>query len=198
MKKEETEAIFEDDPRAAYLGTVTGWISRDGYFYGNNEKAARYAGSTHKMCKCGNIFKKNSYCALCHEINTLDRYHAMKECENAKGDMFFSDAYHSFFSDVEQILEFMHENEISLVEDLRLQPTRPNKCFVPDVIDLYSGILPEDGDIHSIPESVLLVFDELKQKLKEIDATLSWEPINAKLSKEQVEEIQREFNASLQ
>lgn len=196
MKKEETEAIFEDDPRAAYLGTVTGWISRDGYFYGNHEKAARYAGSTHKMCKCGNIFKKNSYCALCHEMNVIDRYHGMKECENAPGNMFFSDAFDEYFPDVEEIVEFMYDNDVRVVEDLRLQPTRPNKCFAPDAIDLYSGILPDDGDYHSIPESVLLAFSELEEKLKELDATLSWEPMNAKLSKKQVEEIQKQYNES--
>ena len=49
--KQQEEVVMIDDPRAATLVTVTGWRSRDGRFYGDNEHSARWAGCTHvKMC----------------------------------------------------------------------------------------------------------------------------------------------------
>ncbi|CAB4172456.1 hypothetical protein UFOVP935_22 [uncultured Caudovirales phage] len=53
--KQQEEVVMIDDPQAATLVTVTGWRSRDGRFYGDNEHAARWGGCTHVKClACGN------------------------------------------------------------------------------------------------------------------------------------------------
>ena len=43
----EKQIIMEDSPEAASIQTVTGWVSRTGRFWGNDERMARFDGSTH-------------------------------------------------------------------------------------------------------------------------------------------------------
>ena len=43
----EKPIIMEDSPEAASIKTVTGWVSRTGRFCGDDERMARFDGSTH-------------------------------------------------------------------------------------------------------------------------------------------------------
>lgn len=46
--------ILPSSDEAAQQVTVTGWRSREGLFYGNDERIARWAGATHVECsECG-------------------------------------------------------------------------------------------------------------------------------------------------
>jgi hypothetical protein len=68
-----------DSPEAAKQVTITGWISSDGRFYGDNEHLARYAGCTHRKCRtCDNIVEKcYIYCDSCTHKQALERYNAL-------------------------------------------------------------------------------------------------------------------------
>lgn len=46
--------IMRESAEAASFQTVTGWVSSNGHFYGNDERTARYDGCTHQLCEsCG-------------------------------------------------------------------------------------------------------------------------------------------------
>ena len=49
------EIILDTSDKAAtYCTGLTGWVSRDGYYFGDNkdsENMAKYKGSTHRSCK---------------------------------------------------------------------------------------------------------------------------------------------------
>ena len=42
------QIILPESPEAASVQTVTGWVSRTGRYWGNDERMARYDGSTHR------------------------------------------------------------------------------------------------------------------------------------------------------
>ena len=42
----ETKIVLLEDAEAATLKTVTGWVSRDGLFFGSDERTARWSGAT--------------------------------------------------------------------------------------------------------------------------------------------------------
>lgn len=70
MKNASTEkVVMSDSTEAAQLVTITGWVSRTGIFYGNDERIARYAGCTHRPCEtedCGKPTEKTYiYCDDC-------------------------------------------------------------------------------------------------------------------------------------
>jgi hypothetical protein len=56
--KDEKMILDTSDEAAKFVTGISGWVSRDGHFCGNDERIARYIGSTHKLCECGNIVEK--------------------------------------------------------------------------------------------------------------------------------------------
>ena len=74
--------IFEYSDEAASIQTVTGWVSRRGHFYGADERAARYDGATHRICKvCDQPYEISAYCKPCNDKKNQDAFHAMPKKE---------------------------------------------------------------------------------------------------------------------
>ena len=63
------EPIFPESTEAATFMKVEGWVSRDGRFYGKDERTARWGGATHIYCReCGEPCPKNwLVCEACRE-----------------------------------------------------------------------------------------------------------------------------------
>ncbi len=79
------DIILPDDPRAAYKVLVTPltggpfgefWMSRHEIVF-RDEADARWHGSTHRKCECGEVFYKNSYCQPCAAKRAEERYMAL-------------------------------------------------------------------------------------------------------------------------
>ncbi|HET8689425.1 MAG TPA: hypothetical protein VFM18_22670 [Methanosarcina sp.] len=195
------EIIFEDDERAAYIGTVTGWISRTGHFYGDTalnrsaEYLARYDGATHRKCNIHEeLFRKNSYCNQCSNLAREKKYESFPE-ENWNGiDMLFSDSIDEYFQDFDSVLDYMWDNSIDAVEDLRLRLTDPQKIHELDPSEIYADLLPDDGDYHDIPREIYEAFDILNNSIRKADATLSWYPSKKKISKSDVFQLNYTHN----
>src|SRR5690554_954202 len=68
-----------DSNEAAQIKTVTGWVSRTGQFWGDNEDAARYSGCTHKPCRdCGVPVEKGwLICASCRSKSHREKWENM-------------------------------------------------------------------------------------------------------------------------
>ena len=70
--------ILYASEEAAKQTTVTGWVSRHGKFYGENEHLARWDGCTHRICGCGNEMERAyTACQQCRSKKHREQYEAM-------------------------------------------------------------------------------------------------------------------------
>ncbi len=173
MKQDNAEMILPADDRAAKQVTVTGWVSRDGRFYGDDERIARYAGSTHSLCEdCGEPCSKSwLVCDACREKRDVET-HAKREVRPWDGIcMIYSEVFDKYFNEPSEVLEFLEDAESSFDQsDLRLVLCEPNYPHAPDPGDCYCDELPEDGDV---PDEVAEAFAVLAAALEKC-APLSW------------------------
>ncbi len=162
MSKEKEPMVMYTDDNAAQLKTITGWISRNGKFFGTDENIARFDGCTHKTCECGNMMIKHyTKCERCISKLQFERYNAypFEEWDGKKplcehnGDRYFFDA-----SDIDEYLE-EHEME---AKDLMLVICRPNYARTVDS-SIWEDDLPEDGDI---PKELQAKLDEMNEVIK--------------------------------
>ncbi len=171
----DAEMILPDDERAAKLVTVTGWVSRDGRFYGEDERIARYAGSTHSRCSdCGKPCSKNwLVCDACRHIRAVEK-HAQRQAKPWDGIcMIYSDADDRYFSEPGEIVEYLEdEGEGRTLADLQLLLCKPNYPRAPNPADYYYDEMPEDGEI---PYEVTKAFASLAAALEKC-SPLSWSP----------------------
>ena len=162
-----------ESDEAASIQTVTGWVSRDGHFWGKDERMARYSGSTHKICDKNpehGVVEQRSWCRQCHNEAMEKRWNEMPKTaytpESFPLHLYDTDRY--FFDEVD-LMEWLEENKINPV-DVRLTKCKPS---YPDQIDPdehFCDILPEDGEV---PEDVREAFEKLNEVLKRSEP-LSW------------------------
>jgi hypothetical protein len=153
--------ILRDSTEAAqYKTNLSGWVSRNGHYWGEDEHMARYDGSTHTKCeKCGTVHSNHSYCSPCYKAAKEAKFDALP-VEKWDGFtplcLFDSDRY--FFND--DVLDFIAD----LPEDavLRIAKCKPHYlALVTD--DNWQDDLPEDGEL---PEEVAQKLDELNAAIK--------------------------------
>lgn len=162
METKKELVIFPDDELAAKKETVTGWVSRNKRFYGENESAARYDGSTHSKCECGNKVQKGwTKCDFCRAKSAKERYDAYEFQEWDGKQPVYSDNYDKYFFDSDEIDDYCEENEVSS-EDLMLVICKSNYLGLINS-SIWEDDLPEDGDI---PKELQVKLDELNEFIK--------------------------------
>ncbi|MGV8860422.1 MAG: hypothetical protein ACOH2O_11385 [Pseudomonas sp.] len=117
----EENVVMYESPEAASIKTVTGGVSADGRFFGQDENLARFCGATHRRCENSldhPIYKVRSYCAQCHEESRQAKFAAMpvKEWSGEPLVIFDGDQY---FFDSDSLRDFIIDSEIELA-DLQL------------------------------------------------------------------------------
>lgn len=166
MEKETEEIILDTDDKAAQLKTVTGWVSREGQFFGQDESLARFAGCTHRKCNsCENITNKSwLICESCRHKKNAEEYKNMSFKEWDKNEPICTLDGDKYFFEEDELQIYCEENEID-PEDLMLVICEGN---YPSTIheDYWQDDLPEDGEI---PE-------ELQKKVDEINALIKTLP----------------------
>ncbi|MBD2811880.1 hypothetical protein ID853_13525 [Xenorhabdus sp. Vera] len=168
--------IMYDSPEAAQIKTVTGWISRDGRFWGDDEHMARYAGSTHHTCENNPehpICYKHGYCELCRAKMRLAEFNAMERKEWDRKTplvIFDTDQFFMHEDDLDDYLDnYCDEHEITPSE-LQLVICEPN---YPDEIngeDYFSDDLADGGEL---PGALQQAFDALNAEIRN-SPPLSW------------------------
>ncbi|HDI3289750.1 TPA: hypothetical protein PMD71_002816 [Vibrio cholerae] len=174
--------VFEDSPEAAQYKTgLSGWVSRDGRFYGNNEELAKYAGSTHKKCKCGEIIPKSSYCYPCHEKKEIENFFNMPIIEWDGSDMLYDQNTDKYFSDIEDIHEH-YELEGMDVKEAMIIVCKPNYAREIES-DYWCDDLPQDMSFEensAVDDETLDLLNKLNAKLKK--TVLSYSPGNKRIN----------------
>lgn len=168
---EPDKIILSTSPEAASLQTVTGWVSRTGIFYGNDERIARFAGCTHVPCDaCGKVTEKLwTHCEECRKTREIARYEAMPRKPWDGQAMLYSEAWDEYFDDPGAAEEALDEGQT--LADLRLVICEPNYGRPLDD-DYFCDELGEDGHLPVILESAIETFNEALAKAP----ALSWSP----------------------
>jgi hypothetical protein len=173
------EIILEDSPEAAtYQTGIEGWVSRDGRFWGKDERMARYDGSTHRKCeKCGGVFEKNAYCRPCWEKRQDEKYAALERVEwdgESPVCSFANDQY--FFNGIEEVQDYCDEHGCN-IEDLQLCHCEPMVMPSIDVDSFFENHIPDtyDADVRDlIDQDVLDLIDDLNDQLEKHEP-ISWQ-----------------------
>lgn len=164
--------ILDTSDEAASIKTVTGWVSRTGRFWGDDERMARYDGSTHKTCDCGQIVAQNDYCRPCSDARQLAKFHAMERAPWNGTDYLYSEAADGYFADMAEVEEYCAENDLTLV-DMRLVICEPNDAREIDPNEHYTDDLAEDCEV---PAAIAAAFEVLNKVIREHGTALSWSP----------------------
>ena len=150
------EQILYDSPEAAQFKTgISGWVSRDGRFYGEDEHLARFAGSTHRRCDdCGAVNRTGYGCPTCAEKTAAARF-AGFPVEKWDGEsplcLFDSDKY--FFG--EEVLDWLADHP----EGVRICKCKPGYLGLIDT-DNWADDLPEDGDLPGRVEEAVVALNQ--------------------------------------
>jgi len=167
------EVIFPDSEKAASLQTVTGWVSRLGHFYGNDEQLARYDGSTHRKCDCGEVIERNGYCWKCYERKENDKFLKMERKEWNGTDALYDRIGERFFFSESDLDDYCYENETT-PDALELIICVPQEAYTVDPVEIYEDILPEDN--YELPADIKDAFDDLNRAIEESKSVISWIP----------------------
>lgn len=167
----EKEIILPEDDRAAKLTTVKGWVSRSGRFWGNDERMARWEGSTHKKCECGQLMGRDyTRCHECQDKKSIEAYYKMPFKEWDGKVALYDDASDRYFFDEESVREY-HEDEGLELKDARLIICEPNYLRTIEY-DYWDDCLPEDGDL---PEELVELVEKVNEYCRK-SKPISWSP----------------------
>jgi predicted RNA-binding Zn-ribbon protein involved in translation (DUF1610 family) len=172
----EEKIILPDSPESARRVTVTGWVSRDGRFFGCDaiaEEIARNAGATHFLCDgCGKPVARSQArpCDECREKKEVEQHAKSKRHEWLGGFLYF-EAIDKYSDDEGEIEDFMVDNDMEF-DDLRPMLCEEQKVHQIDE-DYWYDDLPEDGDA---PDELLEAIEVFNKAI--MDVTISWEPTN--------------------
>lgn len=175
QNKEPEKIVPYDSAEAASIQTVTGWVSRSGRFWGNDEHMARYDGCTHRKCDaCETMIPVRGYtiCDQCRETKEIEKWQAMPRQEWDGKSLLYSQAADVFFQDSDDLSCHCEENECT-PQSLRLVICDPQYARQIDAEDHYSDELPEDGDL---PPELEEAFERLNEAIKACRTPLSWIP----------------------
>ena len=159
----ENKIIHYSSDEAAHRETVTGWVSRTGHFFGDDERIARFDGCTHVACnKCGDPVEKGwTACKKCRDAADVAKFQG-KERRMWDGVtplcLYGTDTY---FWDGDDITMYCEEHDCK-PSDLKLMICEPVYAHEIDPSEYYD--LPEDviigGDLQ-------VAFRELNEKIRE-------------------------------
>ena len=167
----EKEMVLNTSPEAASIQTVTGWVSRDGRFWGDDERMARYDGCTHVACnKCGEPVEKGWLaCRKCRDQADTDRYNAMPR-KPWDGNMVYSQARDRYYQDPGDAEDELEEGET--LADLQLVLCEPNYGRKLDP-DHFCDELPDDdeGELPDILYDAIDAFNAAVEKVGPLPVT---------------------------
>ena len=172
--KDEKIILAEDDEAAKFVTGLSGWVDKNGVFWGQLEEMARYASATHKRCEeCKTAIINRVYrcCVDCIEKKDIERYSKLEK-KVWDGEVYlYSDRDDVYFSDYDQLNDYIDEHQIENIDSLRLVICEPEHLRELDA-DYWADDLPEDAEL---PESVLSTIEALNAALKDA-GIVSWHP----------------------
>lgn len=190
-KQSETQQDYifpESTESAKFAENISGWVDRNGLFFGKDERAARYSGATHIRCTgCGSAIPKNSYCNDCAEKRDNEQYMNAPRQEWDGKTPIYSETLDEWYFDKNDLdsgaYSFAEENgylidgdfdQAAVYDKMRLYLCNPLKLSHVEP-DHWHDDLAEDQDL---PGEILDALDALNEAIDKVNAELpcSWEP----------------------
>ncbi|MBC05682.1 MULTISPECIES: hypothetical protein [unclassified Thalassospira] len=171
------EKILYSSPEAAERKEVTGWVSADGRFYGDNEHLARWAGCTHILCReCGKHEHEKSWtcCETCRDKHVIERYNA-KPFKAWDGERLFSYSHERYFFDEQELIDFALEHNV-LPGEMRLAICEPDILKMVDFDDILVDRLPEDLYLSDIAPELAEAVAKVNDIIQQTKPVLAWNP----------------------
>lgn len=168
--RDEKVVMYESDEAATFKEGISGWVSSNGRFWGKDEHMARYDGSTHKMCECGNVVSKSWIrCEVCRDKAAAEKYAAMPFKDHAGEPLviFRDDRY---FWSVDEVYDYMVD--VGTV-DLQLVICEP-QCAPGIDEDYAQDYLPEDMYLYDVAPELSKRIAELNDYIRKERPVLSW------------------------
>lgn len=170
MSKE--QMILDTDHEAATLRTITGWVSRRGIYYGDDERTARWDGCTHIVCECGKPTPKTyAHCDECREKRQRERWLALPLVEWDGETPICQYGGDEYFFSSDELYDWCDNNAVH-PGDLMLVTCEPQYLSQIDT-DYWSDDLPEDGDL---PAEVEAALNALNKAIREHGKAYAWSP----------------------
>lgn len=170
----ENKIIMQESPEAASIQTVTGWVDSNGVFWGDDERMARYAGSTHHLCDdCGKVPVTNNYlrCDACQQIMYQTKYDSLEAEEWDGQSIICSDYGDRYFGGTQELLEWLADKKLTL-RTARIVHAYPVHASKQDADDLFCDQIAEGTDV---PEAILDAIEALNEAI-EGTPPISWLP----------------------
>lgn len=171
---EEKIILAEYDDAAKFVTGLSGWVDRNGVFWGQLEEMARYSSATHKRCEeCKEAIIRRGYpfCANCQEKKDIERYNKLEKKVLDGESYLYSDRDDVYFADYQELYDYIYEREIENIDSLRLIICEPEYLRELDA-DYWADDLQDDTDL---PESVLSALETFNASLKAA-GIVSWSP----------------------
>lgn len=165
--------MFDSPGAAAYMTGISGWVSNDGRFFGDNEDAARYAGCTHVLCSACTAPTRKWFqlCGACRDDAAIKRYNQRPRAKWDGKVPLYSEELEEYFFDMCAVQERLDDLEECLsIEDLRLRICEPVYA-TPLEADHFEDCLPDGEDL---PDFIRDAIEEFNKAVHGI--ILSWEP----------------------
>jgi hypothetical protein len=172
--KDEKIILAEDDEAAKFVTGLSGWVDKNGVFWGQLEEMARYASATHKRCEeCKEAIIRRGYrfCVDCREKKDIERYSKLERKVWDGESYLYSDRDDIYLADSQELKDYLDEHQIESVGSLRLIICEPEYFRKIDE-SYWEDDLPEDTEL---PQSVLLALENLNAALKDA-GIVSWMP----------------------
>lgn len=165
--------LYSSVEAAKFVENISGWVDRHGFFYGKNEDAARYSGCTHRPCRdCGSPTRKAYLsCETCRDKKEIEKYFSMPKKEWDGVGMIYSDYADEYFSDFQEIKDYMQCNEIESIDQMRLIICEPNYLSPIDEAQ-WADDRPEEVDL---PQTIIDAIEIFNKAIKN-EPPVSWSP----------------------
>ncbi len=144
---------------AATRQTVTGWVSRTGRYWGDDERMARWDGCTHVECACGQPVEKSWLaCQKCRDARDDAKWLAMPLVEWDGKTPFCTPDGDEYFFDEETFYDWCEDGCLtpSEVQLVLAEPTHYRQLDA----DYWVDEMPEDGDL---PDEIQAAVDALNK-----------------------------------
>lgn len=172
--------ILYASDEAAHEATVTGWVARDGRFWGDDEHMARWCGCTHIICECGQPVEKAwTLCDACRDKKRTKRWEAMPLVEWDGESAFCVFDTDRFFFDLDSFLDWMADED-EPPTDVRLELCEPVALRSVDT-DYWSDDMHEDWE-GDLPEPVQAALDALNAAIRAHDKPVCWRPCGKRIA----------------
>jgi hypothetical protein len=168
--------ILPEDPAAAeYRNNISGWVSRNRHYFGEEEDLARYDGATHRKCKtCAVIIPKNSYCRACSFAREEIKFNAMPVKPYDGESMLYSVLHNEYFSSLDDATEYA-DNEDIPVGNLMLVICEKEYGRTIDPEDFFD--LPDDVDsLRDVAPVLAGLIDAVNAHIESGAECLAWVP----------------------